>query len=103
MANQPNLETEHSRDNDAMSQTDGDAGSQRPDLSAFDKVDFSEAEHRAIIVVGAGPAGFTAALYSARANLAPLLFQGPSPADSSSRRRTSRTTRASPTASWGPR
>ena len=62
-----------------MSQTDGDAGSQRPDLSAFDKVDFSEAEHRAIIIVGAGPAGFTAALYSARANLAPLLFQGPEP------------------------
>ena len=47
------------------------------DLSAFDGVDFSEAEHRNLIIIGSGPAGFTAALYSARANLEPLLFQGP--------------------------
>ena len=47
------------------------------DLSAFDEIDFSEAEHRNLIIIGSGPAGFTAALYSARANLEPLLFQGP--------------------------
>jgi len=47
------------------------------DLSAFDGIDFSEAEHRNLIIIGSGPAGFTAALYSARANLEPLLFQGP--------------------------
>lgn len=32
-----------------------------------------------IIVIGAGPAGYTAGIYAARANLAPLLFEGPSP------------------------
>lgn len=51
----------------------------KPDLSVFDGVDFSQAENRNVVVVGTGPAGLTAALYSARANLDPVVFQGPEP------------------------
>lgn len=38
-----------------------------------------EKNHKSVIILGSGPAGLTAAVYTARANLSPLVIQGPQP------------------------
>lgn len=36
-------------------------------------------EHVKTLIIGSGPAGYTAAIYASRANLSPVLYQGPQP------------------------
>ena len=42
----------------------------------FRRRDMAEKKVENVIIVGGGPAGYTAALYTARANLEPLVFEG---------------------------
>ncbi len=44
--------------------------------SAFKRINFLDAEHHLVIVIGSGPAGLTAAIYTARARLEPLVIRG---------------------------
>lgn len=42
----------------------------------FQNIMMSSVKHRRVIILGSGPAGYTAAIYAARANLDPLLITG---------------------------
>lgn len=54
---------------------------QMEDLNAPNKEnkDMSEVEKVKVLIVGSGPAGYTAAIYAARANLSPVMYEGLQP------------------------
>lgn len=39
----------------------------------------ADSNHSKVLILGAGPAGYTAALYAARAELSPIMLAGPEP------------------------
>lgn len=58
----------------------------------------SNVKHSKLLILGSGPAGYTAAVYAARANLKPVLVTGMQQGGHSPRRQKSRTGQAMPKA-----
>jgi len=47
-----------------------------PEESANEKKELEVSEHVKCLILGSGPAGYTAAIYAARANLSPVMYTG---------------------------
>ncbi len=48
----------------------------KPEGSSTDKKELEVSEHVKCLILGSGPAGYTAAIYAARANLNPVMYTG---------------------------
>jgi len=48
----------------------------QPDSSGAEKKELEVSEHVKCLILGSGPAGYTAAIYAARANLKPVMYTG---------------------------
>ena len=68
-----------SPDNAQAQRTAQASASLAPDVGAPICSGMSALHHTKILIIGAGPAGYTAAIYAARANLSPILLAGIQP------------------------